>query len=908
LRSNSATFLQVFSDKVSQVGASHGSEPPSVDQSDGNEEIRYEGMEAGGGVKANDEVNTEIPSPNPSESENQGVLLISSGSGADEGVAGSHQPRLSETQEHRIHDRLKAYQFRLLELEPGARGEPLRASLQPWPLSEYPKYIALSYTWGSDQPPCWIEINGASIQITPSLHDALDQLRDPTDKLLVWADAICINQSDAAEKSAQVVRMREIYAGADKLHIWMGHPSNPGDDQVAFDLLKRLRKIFLAEGNVDELLMEVDQYHYSSQAPVWESNVWVELLSEPVKKNDWKKLGQFFLQPWFTRVWVYQEVASFANWSAFSISVAYGESRIGWDDLMMAATGICANPDFLRMLFDEETTPRHKFPSTIMAMIQRERNTHFSIVDVRRLGVVDDNFLGLFLEADKINRPMIAVDALIDVSSYHKKVVSAFRGKNPQENAATSSTASPRKHESMLLRLELNQLEGSVKEALEQKIGFKRVALRLLRNKPPGRWSGGQLGRLWHHLQLSQQLFSTDPRDKIFAFLGHLGEGLAEDPLLKPTYEKSVADVFIDVTLFFIQRDMCLSIFELIYHKAREGPKIPGLPSWANDWTQTGSLQPFDLSEFCTGTSDRSGYSKHALRVEVSPDRRRLRLPVYMVSRTSCLTKDSKLLHGWYINILGHNESVCWECVYADEHCDDPTNEARRFGNSKSRIMQDLFVRDDDALLDMGAKYPTGGRTFDAFLRTFVMNQGYCDQNHPFHNDDDESEEGEQDENGHGGKNGHDDTEGNGSDEESEKRSRRQPNILLSTAGRYLLKELSRNGLHSENKGDVVKFFTKENESDKWYGLLPSRRMCFTDDGFIGWVPQRTEVSDMICVIPGARTPYVIREVADGWEMIGAAYVHGLMDQLVDDSELCLTERGKEILGESLQPTYISLI
>jgi hypothetical protein len=64
----------------------------------------------------------------------------------------------------------------------------------------------------------------------------------------------------------------------------------------------------------------------------------------------------------------------------------------------------------------------------------------------------------------------------------------------------------------------------------------------------------------------------------------------------------------------------------------------------------------------------------------------------------------------------------------------------------------------------------------------------------------------------------------------------------------------------------------------------------------------------VICVIPGATTPYVINQSSKGWEMIGPAYIHGLMDQLVYDEVLKLTEKGRKILGDSAQPMRIMFV
>jgi hypothetical protein len=57
--------------------------------------------------------------------------------------------------------------------------------------------------------------------------------------------------------------------------------------------------------------------------------------------------------------------------------------------------------------------------------------------------------------------------------------------------------------------------------------------------------------------------------------------------------------------------------------------------------------------------------------------------------------------------------------------------------------------------------------------------------------------------------------------------------------------------------------------------------------GRIGWVPFRTRVGDQVCVLQGMRIPLILRSRGDRWEVIGACYVHGLMDgELWDLSDL----------------------
>ena len=50
----------------------------------------------------------------------------------------------------------------------------------------------------------------------------LRRLRDPVDSLVLWVEAICINQKDNNEKAHQVAMMREIYSSCQKMIIWLG--------------------------------------------------------------------------------------------------------------------------------------------------------------------------------------------------------------------------------------------------------------------------------------------------------------------------------------------------------------------------------------------------------------------------------------------------------------------------------------------------------------------------------------------------------------------------------------------------------------------------------------------------------------------------------------------------------------
>jgi hypothetical protein len=84
------------------------------------------------------------------------------------------------------------------------------------------QYEAVSYTWGTLHPQHNITCNGNSQEIGPSLHSLLLRLRLPTEPKALWADAICIDQSNDTEKGHQVRLMQRIYLTAARVVDWLG--------------------------------------------------------------------------------------------------------------------------------------------------------------------------------------------------------------------------------------------------------------------------------------------------------------------------------------------------------------------------------------------------------------------------------------------------------------------------------------------------------------------------------------------------------------------------------------------------------------------------------------------------------------------------------------------------------------
>ncbi|KAF5530822.1 het-domain-containing protein [Fusarium phyllophilum] len=171
--------------------------------------------------------------------------------------------------------------IRLLRLLPSSdRSTRLQGQLFEYPLAQGRQtmhlYEALSYTWGTSQHTKSISIDDRELPITANCHLALVQLRDSFIDRVLWADAICIDQSNIKERGKQVRIMAEVYCKARQVIVWLGEATS--DSDVA---MQKIRAV--AEG-------------HSIQAE--QDNFIPESIASLLKRQ------------WFQRVWVLQEVAA----------------------------------------------------------------------------------------------------------------------------------------------------------------------------------------------------------------------------------------------------------------------------------------------------------------------------------------------------------------------------------------------------------------------------------------------------------------------------------------------------------------------------------------------------------------------------------------------------------------------
>lgn len=128
--------------------------------------------------------------------------------------------------------------FRLLELHPGQHSEQVQCTLIESHLLNNVPYETISYRWDDSQTT--IVCNGRALSIRKSLAGALRALRYRDKPRLLWADAICIQQDDDAEKGNQVQLMRRIYSEAQGVLIWLGETAGDGNSHISVSWPARL--------------------------------------------------------------------------------------------------------------------------------------------------------------------------------------------------------------------------------------------------------------------------------------------------------------------------------------------------------------------------------------------------------------------------------------------------------------------------------------------------------------------------------------------------------------------------------------------------------------------------------------------------------------------------------------------
>ncbi|CCE34273.1 related to heterokaryon incompatibility protein (het-6OR allele) [Claviceps purpurea 20.1] len=200
-------------------------------------------------------------------------------------------------------------------------------------------YEALSYHWGGDNRAlCEVLIhdddgNDSVLKVTKTLHSILCRLVSQDQQLVIWADAICINQINSStnlEKGEQIQLMPDIYRTAARVQVYLGDES--ADLPAAVQLLS----------TIADYSEHLDDFAHAEGEIGLDLALQNGFILPPPDDERWPALRAFFCRPWFRRVWVIQEFVY-----ATEVRVMCGDLEIDWHRLWLASKAYVSNRNLI---------------------------------------------------------------------------------------------------------------------------------------------------------------------------------------------------------------------------------------------------------------------------------------------------------------------------------------------------------------------------------------------------------------------------------------------------------------------------------------------------------------------------------------------------------------------------------
>ena len=194
-------------------------------------------------------------------------------------------------------------QIRLLSFQPSSTNALIDCHLEVHDIANSPPYYAISYHYGDPSAVDAILADGQETQVNRNCLHALNQVRAQSYAGLFWVDSVCINQSDVKEKSLQVHRIAAIFSGAEEVWACFGPASGDSD----FLLHK------LASFPAENPTFTADTAFAERSDDLQRRTIhWMISLGDDFGRFA-TALKAFGARPFFSRMWIYQEVFLASN-------------------------------------------------------------------------------------------------------------------------------------------------------------------------------------------------------------------------------------------------------------------------------------------------------------------------------------------------------------------------------------------------------------------------------------------------------------------------------------------------------------------------------------------------------------------------------------------------------------------
>ena len=462
---------------------------------------------------------------------------------------------------HARHSPLEQGHIRLFKLMPGRSGSELKGNLIPQPLRRSVEdhqhsrerihaYEALSYTWGNTSRPTdsiqiLIDSEEFYIGINANLSSALRRLRAESKPTWWWIDALCIDQSDLAEKNVQLPLMPQIYENASRVVVWLGDEYENSGQAIRF---------------LQDSMAATDFEHF---------------LLQPTRKEAFIGVVHLMKRPWFTRRWVIQEISC-----SRSADLYCGDAKMPWHEFVDAISLVAAQRDALRKVF-----------SSLLANDPDDVESFNSLSTLKFMHLVDNMFRKTI--DGRITEHLMTLEALLATTPQ-------FESSDPKDTLYAllflASDAEATTYEDWLVRFRLLHAGGSWNQYIETETGPEAANVAPIgadvKLEIPDELSDERPKKRARMEAAIEKDVATKSKSKIFvrtlgyALVRYLGlESYGNRRAIMVDYRKSVLEICRDVMKFVITHSESVDMMCRPW-----APPDMSLPSWVRTKTDSAYL------------------------------------------------------------------------------------------------------------------------------------------------------------------------------------------------------------------------------------------------------------------------------------------------------------------------------
>ncbi|KAL2063949.1 hypothetical protein VTL71DRAFT_4443 [Oculimacula yallundae] len=671
--------------------------------------------------------------------------------------------------------------------------------LELFDLSAAPQFFALSYVWGQPDKIMSLPCNDGNIMITQNLFRALETSFARYPDVWIWADGISINQDDLIERGHQVAMMGDIY---DQAALVIAHTGHHRYDLKSISSREPTPDTETSREHEDTfgiqgLNLATDGVGHQDKFQIAQDD---SLKDDEEEEKDIQDGSGASSQPaislmnYLSRIWSMEDdysLKSIEEWKKRGIpNISKEDVRIWlrlfefWSEDWFYRSWVLQEAVLGKkvILLVDDAACSLDFVMQFWDLAKR-RDTP----EILKHGVLADEYTRILHMS-----PVSGMKALRDIR--HSKETSST---NVDDEITVSN----------------KEIESDESQILQTRFDLLNL------------------------LVLSRVNLATDPRDKIYSLLG-----LArQDPIARsvtPDYSEvnSAAVLFKDIATKFIQAGRGT---DLLKH-AGVDQKLPGLPSWAPDWTyQSRSTMHSELYK-CSGSSISSILISTTDPHKITVRGVVLDEVVYaaMAWRYHSLDKEQekfaplKKEPDTHFPPFGDEDAICLirqlAKIISKEYC-------TKFdaGEGVEAAMAKTLAMDCSWRLQRTKSDPTFLESFTAFEKLY----------------------------------------GTGREEDT-------PLELVHIAGIFHwvwdFAHEERDRLRTQS----WPFEVAVQEAHR------GRRFCVTKEGYMCTASYDTEKDDVVAIFEGFRTPFILGKSGNDWKLVGDCYVHGIMDgELIDYSE-----------------------